>query len=156
MLNLMLQMFHFQKQEHGNYSDTAVCQCLLHCRLVPPLNPSFCLLPPDISYLLAPIQQLVVRSQDSTGSLKLRLVHAQLKWQPLIAIHETRKSFFLFSLLTLLAGFSDQAPSIRDNDRLHLAGSSNCEMIIHIQCGSITQICLHAALIRGHFADSGS
>ena len=55
-------------------------KCLLHCRLVPPLNPSFCLPSPDISYLLARIQQLVVRSQDSTGSLKLRLVHAQLKW----------------------------------------------------------------------------
>ena len=36
----------------------------------------------------------MVRSQDSTGSLKLRLVHAQLKWWPLIAIHETRKFFF--------------------------------------------------------------
>ena len=40
------------------------------------------------------------------------------------------KVFFLFSLLTLLAAFSDQAPSIKDNNRLHLAGSSNCEMII--------------------------
>ena len=104
-------------------------KCLLHCRLVPPLNPSFCL--PLLTFhifwrgfnnwwLEARIQQALSNYDWYTHSLSGGHSSPFMKLE----------SFFLFSLLTLLAAFSDQAPSIKDNNRLHLAGSSNCEMII--------------------------